>query len=160
MSNKLSKNRQPVPSRQLGALSAKPSTDAAMQARVQAEFFSGPLPPPSLLARYNDIIPSGAERILTMAERQSAHRENLEAQVVAGNLASQRRGSQYAFILALVAIGGGILLIHEGKSASGLATVISALAGPVSIFFYSQHKQSKERAEKADALAERSRQQP
>jgi len=157
VNDKLSKKRQTVPSRQGESSSVNPSADAAMQARVQTEYFSGPLPPPSLLARYNDVVPNGAERILAMAERQSAHREKLEAQVVAGNLESQRRGSLYAFLLALVAIVGGIFLIHEGKSASGLATVISALAGLVSIFFYSQHRQSKERAEKADALAERSR---
>jgi len=89
-----------------------------------------------------------------MAERQSKHREMIESQVVAGNSESQRRGSRYAFILALAAISGGIFLIYSGRNASGLATVITALAGLISIFFYSQHKQSKERVEKSTALAE------
>jgi hypothetical protein len=44
-----------------------------------------------------------------------------------------------------------------GKSATGLATILSSLVGLVSIFAYSQHKQSKERVEKATALAERKR---
>lgn len=128
---------------------------SAVAARVQAEFFSGPLPPPSLLARYNEIIPNGAERILAMAERQSKHRESLESAVVAGNLQSQRRGALYAFILALVAILGGFFLIYAGRNVSGLVTIITSLAGLVSVFFYSQHKQSKERAEKSSILAER-----
>jgi hypothetical protein len=37
-------------------------------------FFSGPLPPTEMLQEYNRLIPNGAERIMTMAESQSAHR--------------------------------------------------------------------------------------
>ncbi len=129
----------------------------AVHASVKAEYFAGPLPPPELLARYNDIIPNGAERILAMAERQSAHRETLEREVVRGNLASQRRGSIFAFVLALVAIAGGIWLIDVGRNISGLATVISAMGGLASVFYMTQKRQNQERAEKAAALAERRR---
>lgn len=73
---------------------AEKSATALM--RVEATF-SGPLPPPSLLARYSEIIPNGAERIMAMAERQSEHREKLEARVVNGNVASQTRGSWFSF---------------------------------------------------------------
>ncbi len=142
---------------------AEPSTDknshpVALQASFQGEYFSGPIPPPNLLARYNDVVPNGAERILAMAERQSKHRESLEDQVVAGNVKSQSRGSLYAFIIALVTILGGIFLIHDGKSASGLAMAISSLTGLVSALVYSKNKQGKERVEKSTALAERQRQ--
>ncbi|MGP8174945.1 MAG: DUF2335 domain-containing protein [Terracidiphilus sp.] len=136
---------------------AQGTENTAITSGVQTEFFSGPVPPPSLLARYNEIVPDGAERILAMAERQSKHRELLEAQVVAGNVESQRRGSLYAFIIVLAAIVGGIFLICMGRNVSGLSTVITSLVGPVSIFVYSQHKQSKERVEKSTALAERRR---
>jgi uncharacterized membrane protein len=90
-----------VPSSPPNAPSLQVTEQAAIAARVQTEFFSGPIPPPSLLARYNDVVPNGAERILAMAERQSKHREQLEAQVVAGNLESQRRGSRCAFTIAM-----------------------------------------------------------
>jgi uncharacterized membrane protein len=43
-----------------------------------AASFSGPLPPPSILGKYNDILPNGAERIMKMAENQSTHRIELE----------------------------------------------------------------------------------
>jgi uncharacterized membrane protein len=158
MSGKRYKNRQMVPARQPELTSDKPSQTAAIQARFQGEFFSGPLPPPNLLARYNDVVANGAERILAMAERQSKHRELLEAQVVAGNLKSQDRGTLYAFIIALITILGGIFLIYMGKDASGLATIISSLVGLISIFVYSKYKQGKERVEKSTTLAERRRQ--
>ena len=41
--------------------------------------WSGPLPPPTLLAEYNDAVPDGAERIVSMVERQTAHRMEMEA---------------------------------------------------------------------------------
>lgn len=87
-----------------------------------------------------------------MAERQGMHREEIEKAVVMGNLKAQERGSYFAFILALLAIVGGIFLIYTGKSIYGLITMISSLVGLISVFLYSQRKQNQERAEKAKAL--------
>jgi uncharacterized membrane protein len=123
----------------------------------QSVTFSGPLPHPALLAKYNEVIPDGAERIMKMAERQSAHRESLEAQVVAGNIASQARGSIFAFILCLVAIIGWFALLFTGRNTVGLASIISSLAALASAFIYGKYQQSKERVEKAEALAARKR---
>ncbi len=92
---------------------------------------------------------------MAMAEKQSAHRESLEAQVVAGNVASQTRSSWFTFLLALVSILCGFLLIHEGKSGEGLAAIITSVGGLVSVFFYSKREQRKERTEKAAALQSR-----
>ncbi len=94
---------------------------------------------------------------MAMAERQSAHRESLEACVVAGNVASQARGSVFAFIICLVAVIGGFTLIATGKSAYGLAAIISSLAALAGIFVIGKYQQRKERQEKADALAARRR---
>jgi uncharacterized membrane protein len=94
---------------------------------------------------------------MKMAERQSAHRESLEAQVVAGNIAGQTRGSIFAFILCLVAIIGGFALLFTGRNTVGLASIISSLAALASAFIYGKYQQSKERVEKAEALAARKR---
>jgi uncharacterized membrane protein len=124
---------------------------------INVAAFSGPLPPPTLLAQYNDVIPNGADRIMVMAERQSAHRERLEARVVDGNVANQTRGSYFAFVIILVAILCGFYLIHEGKNTAGLTSIITAVGGAVGVFFYSKLEQKKERDEKAAVLAERRR---
>jgi uncharacterized membrane protein len=123
--------------------------------QLQAASFSGPLPLPSLLAQYNEIIPNGAERIMIMAERQSAHRERLEARVVDGNVANQTRGSYFAFVIAMVALMGGFFLIHEGKSAEGLSTIITSVSGLVGVFVYAKVDQRRERTEKIKALSQR-----
>jgi uncharacterized membrane protein len=90
--------------------------------------------------------------MLAMAEKQAAHRENLETQVVKGNLARQREGSWFAFILVLVALIGGMLLIYAGKNVYGLVAIISALVSLAGVFFFSKYEQRKERHEKATAL--------
>lgn len=40
---------------------------------IQSEF-SGPIPPPSIIKGYEDILPGTAERIVAMAENQAKHR--------------------------------------------------------------------------------------
>jgi len=104
-----------------------PQANTSIATVTQSVSFTGPLPPPGLLARYNEVIPNGAERIMAMAERQSAHREALETAVVSGNVASQARGSHYAFIICLVTILGGFALIATGKSIYGISAVIASL---------------------------------
>ena len=44
--------------------------------------YTGPLPLPEHLEKYESINPGTAERIIAMAERQAAHRQELEAVVV------------------------------------------------------------------------------
>ena len=125
---------------------------------TQSVSFSGPLPPPALLARYNDVIQNGAERIMAMAERQSAHRESLEAKVVEGNVASQARGSHYAFLICLITIVGGFVLIGMGKDIYGIAAVVGSLATLAGVFVIAKRQQSKERVDKSDTLEKRKRQ--
>lgn len=135
-----------------------PPTNSALATLThQSLSFSGPLPPPGLLAKYNEVIPNGAERIVAMAERQSAHRESLEAQVVTGNVASQARGSIFAFIICLIALLGGFALLFTGKNVDGLVAIISSLTALASVFVYGRYQQRKERVDKANVLAARRR---
>jgi len=69
-----------------------------------------------MLTAYNNAVPNAAERILAMAEKQAAHRQNLEERVVKGNIVNQYLGSVFGFILGAIAIGGGIYLVGSGKS--------------------------------------------
>lgn len=147
--------RQPdllLPARPAGSNSRKEAFAAAM---MTAEFFAGPLPPPHMLARYNEVIPGGAARILSMAEKQADHRARLEEMVVRGNVARQREGSYFAFIIAMTVIGGGIYLLATGRNIEGLAAIVAALASLTAVFVASKASQRKERIEKAKILEER-----
>jgi hypothetical protein len=48
---------------------------------------------------------------------------------------------------------GGMYLVHEGKSAQGLATIITAVAALVGVFVYSKQEQQKDLAKKTEELA-------
>jgi len=122
---------------------------------TQSVSYSGPLPHPALLAKYNEVIPGGAERIMAMAERQSAHRERLEAMVVESNVKSQQRGTNYAFVLCLVALVGGFSLLFLGRNIDGWISILGSLTALASTFIYSRHKQAQERIEKSEALMSR-----
>jgi uncharacterized membrane protein len=108
--------------------------------RILAErAFSGPLPPPEILAQYNHAAPEGGNRIMKMAEDQSAHRRQIE-----------RRGQIFAFLLAFLAIAGGIGLIADGKSAEGLVPLVAALGGLLGVFIYGEIQSRKERRRPAN----------
>jgi uncharacterized membrane protein len=92
---------------------------------------------------------------MAMAERQSAHRESLEAMVVAGNVKSQARGTLYAFIICMVTVIGGFVLIGLGKSVIGISAIVASLASLAGVFIYSKREQRKERVDKQGALMSR-----
>jgi uncharacterized membrane protein len=120
--------------------------------QVTAATFSGPLPPPTILEGYNQIIPNGAERIMAMTERNQSHRHDIENRVIEGNIRAQPRGQWFAFIISLVAIGGGIVLAAFDKEAIAITSILTGLGTPVGLFIYSQESKKKELRSKADDL--------
>jgi uncharacterized membrane protein len=111
-----------------------------------------------MLARFNEIIPDGAHRIVAMAESQQRHRQDLESAVVHGNVNAQNRGQWFGFIVAMTAVLGGLGLIAFDKSTEGLATIITAIAGLAGVFVYGRYVQHKERADKRRELEDAARQ--
>lgn len=116
--------------------------------QILASSFSGPLPPPQILSEYEAVFPGCAERIVAMAERQSAHRQELERNHIGSSSLVERRGQIFAFLITGIAIAGGTYLISIGKDASGLTSIITALAALAATFIYGKHIESKERERK------------
>ena len=111
--------------------------------------FSGPLPPPEILQAYNDVIANGAERIMAMTERQSAHRQEIEKIVIKSNTSVQKFGSFSALAITLTALGLGFTLIMYDKDFSGFSVMIGSLGSLVATFVYGRRTQERDRAEKA-----------
>lgn len=95
---------------------------------VQQEF-SGPIPPPQALEAYERVLPGAAERILSMAERQSAHRQDLEAKAVNAQIGDMgaarseaRLGQAFGLIIGLTAIGAGTAVAVLNPDVSGAVT--------------------------------------
>jgi uncharacterized membrane protein len=79
--------------------------------------FRGPLPPPSVLAEYNQVVANGAERIMKMAEVQSGHRIELEKHAIKEELKQSSNGQKYGFLLAILGIISALILALMGQDA-------------------------------------------
>ena len=150
VSGRSRKMRQPpAPVARPEPAGAETADDATVALSVQSvQHFQGPLPSPQALAQYEAVLPGCAERIVSMAEEQAAHRRALESQVITGNLVAERRGQVAAFAMALVTIVGGVWLIYHGRDVGGLTAIIGALGGLAGAFVYGRRKDAEERRQK------------
>ncbi|MGI6241890.1 MAG: DUF2335 domain-containing protein [Candidatus Omnitrophota bacterium] len=107
--------------------------------------YVGPIPPPDMLAQYNGVVPGAAERILKMAEEQSAHRQYLEKTVVNSDIVQSRLGVICAFIVSLAFLFGAVWVALSGHPWLGgfLGTV--DLVSLVSVFVYGAKSRREER---------------
>ena len=85
-----------------------------------------------------------------MAESQSAHRHELENMVVGGNVAAERRGQHYAFVLSSLVLSIGGVLIYSDKDAQGLVAIVGTLVTLASVFVYGRYQQGQERKRKSE----------
>ncbi len=141
------RNRRPLP--------AGPPRDAPARLpheagglQIQAASFSGPLPPPGILAQYDALVPGSANRILTQWETQTNHRQSLELRVVESNVANARHGQQFAFILAVLILLTAVGLFATGRDIWGLIALIGEITGLTGVFIFGRRRQEQERREK------------
>jgi uncharacterized membrane protein len=92
--------------------------------------YSGPLPTSGEFQGYNQVLPGAADRILTIAEKESEHRHALEKD----ELKIKGRGQIFALIIAILAIIGVGLSIYFSAPIASIAPTIIAITGLSSIF--------------------------
>ena len=120
---------------------------------VQIERFSGPLPSPEVLEKYNAIEPGSANRIIRMAESQAQHRQSLERTIIESRTRSEERAQILGTILALAIGGGAMGLVAMGHPVGGVVTLVAEVAALASIFVYGRRKQQTELTRKTDSIA-------
>jgi len=120
----------------------------SQQVQIQATHFSGPIPPPEELEKYENITPGFASRIMSMAENQSSHRQALEKDVVFSNNKKSFRGQTFAFIIGLVTITFGFILLMNDKDTEGYSVMLGTVITLVGVFIYGKKSQKTELNEK------------
>jgi uncharacterized membrane protein len=104
----------------------------------EARLHRGPLPTPEMLRQYDAVLPGCARRMVEGWENQTQHRQRLERRMVDANIQNRSRGQIMAFIIAMTAIIGGIVLVATDHRVAGLATIFVPLSSIIAIFVYSQ----------------------
>lgn len=120
-----------------------PSATDEVRQFFQFMSYLGPLPPPDMLEAYERILPGAAKRIFDRLERQVEHRHWAEKAKLQADIAAQRKGQVFGFLIAMAGLGGGFALIWNGSSGVGLALFIATLASFASVFVVGKVKQSK-----------------
>jgi len=123
------------------------SQSQSVAAQVQLHY-EGPLPHPSILQGYNQVVPGSAERIISMAEQQAKHRQELEKAVIGADIRDSKTGLWLGFIIGIVAIISGGVCIVQGHSIAGGVLGGSAVPGLTAVFVYGSRQRRKEREAK------------
>lgn len=110
--------------------------------------FSGPMPPPDLVAQYEELLPGAAKFFFSTLDRQTSHRLTIEARVIEANISHEKIGMWLAFLLAFLMIACGTFLIYADKDPQGLALIGGTLVTLCGVFVYSRSQERREVKEK------------
>ncbi len=130
---------------------------ARRRVTIQAEAslsYNSPLPPPEILAGYGRTQADAPERILAMAERQEAHRQQMEKIVVEAGAANASKAVNIAAYIATLFVGASVYMVHEHYAVYGIVTLGSTLAALAGVNVYGRASQKQERTERAKLLTE------
>jgi len=106
---------------------------------------SGPIPDAGQLEHYERICPGLADRIISMAEKQSEHRQYLEKTVVKSGVRDSLLGIISGFAIGIVTVVSGALLIYSGHDIAGAVFSGTGLTGLVGVFVYGTRSSRAER---------------
>ena len=79
----------------------------------------------------------------------------MEKAVVVGNIAAQKRGQVFAFILALIVVIVGTVLVYQGKTNAGLWLILGDIVALAAVFLGGKFLQKKERSARRSELEEK-----
>ena len=102
------------------------SAQTTTNVTYQAVRWQGPLPPPSILAEFDQIIDNGAERLFRMGEKEQDNRlendrvdrENIQ-RIVNGQERRLSLGQFTSSSIALAAVLAGVIMVYQGRPLEG-----------------------------------------
>ncbi len=104
---------------------------------IAASFsFSGPLPPPGVLAEYERIVPGSAEKVINLTMDQARHRMDLETRVVDSDINDSRMGLIFAFLTGLAGFAAAVLVAKLGYGTASSIIGGGTLVALVGAFIY------------------------
>ena len=115
---------------------------------MRAEGFSGPLPPPEILANYDRIQPGLADRLVKLAESEADDRRSMEKTALNAQVADARQvnnearcGQICALAITLVSLGVGGYTAINGHEIAGSILGVGGIGGIVTTFILGRQRQ-------------------
>lgn len=100
----------------------------------KSTYFSGPLPDPETLSQYEQIQIGATDRIFGLAEREAAHRHEIERELVKIHGRNSTLGIISGALIGLASIAGGAYAIGQGAQLAGWAVVVTAVSALAGVF--------------------------
>lgn len=105
------------------------------------ETFSGPLPHPDILRKYDMACPGAADRLLSYVELEANHRRQLELSALTAEIRAAKRdsleakrGQVFALVITLSALGLGAAAAMTGHEVAGTMLGVGGIGGIVATF--------------------------
>ncbi|MBS0014698.1 MAG: DUF2335 domain-containing protein [Desulfobacterales bacterium] len=92
------------------------------------------MPPPELLGGYEDVLPGAAERIMVMAEGESAHQKEMERFAIELKSRENKRGQYLAMATVVVAFSAATTCAYFGAETAAAIIGGATLVGLVTVF--------------------------
>lgn len=150
--------------REQGGAASGPLPDPVAAGRLEARWISGPIPSADELARYEQVIPGAAERILRFEERKIAmvedqvhHRIQLERTVVGSDHVRSYIGLVMGFAVTIGAMWLVYQLGMHGHDILAGTTFLGDMGSMVYLFVVGSNLRRSERQERLKALMQEQR---
>ena len=105
----------------------------------RAAAFAGPLPPPEILAGYERIHPGCADRIIAMAEANSAARIEMQKNTLLAKRQEVFVGQAFGLIIGVAGLISAVVLGIYGESTAASVVGGSTVLGLVAVFVTGRH---------------------
>jgi uncharacterized membrane protein len=102
---------------------------------------SGPLPASDELAKYEQIAPGAANRLITLVEQQSSHRISIETFVIKSQQWQSFAGQILGFLVAIAFLVGAVYTVVHGFAIAGTIIGSLDLIGLVTVFVLGRNTQ-------------------
>ncbi len=110
--------------------------------------YRGPLPTANELGKYEQTCKGAADRIISMAEKQAEHRQNIETIAIKAATERSILGVKYAYRIAIAAFFLAGFCFYFDHAVAGGVIFGSTLISIISAFIYGTSSNKQEREEK------------
>lgn len=134
-----------------------PSNQVTQVVKRTTEAFSGPIPHPDILQKYDLLVPGAAAQLIKMAQEEAIHRRAMESKQLDSDIDDRKRaraearlGQIFGFGIGIAALGAGLIAALNGAEWFGTFIGGGGITTLVAIFVYGRRSQkTAEEAQKA-----------